>query len=126
MRPALVYAGAVALATFVFWASPQIDMAVSALVYVPGRGFVLADLPPIVWLYRLVPWPTWAILAVCAVAGLWLVLTNRPLWRLDQKSLIFLVCCLALGPGLLANTLFKDHWGRARPTQIEAFGGTRQ
>src|SRR5207249_3238038 len=28
--------------------------------------------------------------------------------------------------GLIANTLFKDHWGRARPAQIEAFGGTRQ
>ena len=33
---------------------------------------------------------------------------------------------MALGPGLLANVVLKDHWGRARPTQIEAFGGTRQ
>jgi lipid A 4'-phosphatase len=27
---------------------------------------------------------------------------------------------------LLANTLLKDHWGRARPTQIEAFGGLQR
>jgi membrane-associated phospholipid phosphatase len=33
---------------------------------------------------------------------------------------------VAVGPGLLANTLFKDHWGRARPVQIEAFGGTHR
>jgi membrane-associated phospholipid phosphatase len=31
-----------------------------------------------------------------------------------------------IGPGVLANTIFKDHWGRARPTQIEAFGGSHR
>jgi membrane-associated phospholipid phosphatase len=49
---------------------------------------------------------------------------GRPLWRLDRKALIFLVASTAAGPGFLANTVLKDHWGRARPMQIEAFGGT--
>ncbi len=31
---------------------------------------------------------------------------------------------LAIGPGLVVNTLLKDHWGRARPHQILEFGGT--
>jgi membrane-associated phospholipid phosphatase len=39
---------------------------------------------------------------------------------------VFLVAAAVLGPGLIANTVLKDHWGRARPSQIEAFGGTRQ
>jgi membrane-associated phospholipid phosphatase len=30
-----------------------------------------------------------------------------------------------LGPGLVVNTVLKDHWGRARPLQIEQFGGSR-
>jgi lipid A 4'-phosphatase len=30
---------------------------------------------------------------------------------------------LALGPGLVVNTILKDHWGRARPHQILVFGG---
>src|SRR5262249_4473180 len=45
------------------------------------------------------------------------------LWRLDRKALVFLVASMAAGPGLLANTILKDEWGRARPVQIEAFGG---
>ena len=39
---------------------------------------------------------------------------------------MFLLLALALGPGLTVNTIFKDHWGRARPTQITQFGGTQK
>jgi lipid A 4'-phosphatase len=48
-----------------------------------------------------------------------------------QKKLIsyrniglFLVAFMILGPGFLVNTVFKDHWGRPRPTDIVNFGGT--
>jgi membrane-associated PAP2 superfamily phosphatase len=34
--------------------------------------------------------------------------------------------CLIMGPLLAVNMIFKDHWGRARPMQIEAFGGTKK
>ena len=37
---------------------------------------------------------------------------------------LFVVALLALGPGLLVNTVFKDHWGRPRPADIVQFGGT--
>jgi lipid A 4'-phosphatase len=39
---------------------------------------------------------------------------------------LFLLLTLIVGPGLLTNTLFKDNWGRARPLQVEQFGGTAQ
>ena len=39
---------------------------------------------------------------------------------------MFLVAATALGPGLIANTVLKDNWGRARPYQTDSFGGTRQ
>jgi lipid A 4'-phosphatase len=38
---------------------------------------------------------------------------------------MFLLLCFAIGPGLVANTIFKDHWGRARPVQIVEFGGDK-
>jgi lipid A 4'-phosphatase len=44
-------------------------------------------------------------------------------WRLP---LAFMVLAGALGPGLLVNSGFKDHWQRARPYQVEPFGGTQQ
>jgi lipid A 4'-phosphatase len=40
-------------------------------------------------------------------------------------ALAFLVLAGALGPGALVNWGFKDHWQRARPYQVQAFGGTQ-
>jgi lipid A 4'-phosphatase len=123
MTAAVVYIGIVVLTLPLFFFVPQIDIATSQLFYNASSGFVLADWPPLGWLNRSVPWITrcWLLLVVSGAA--WLFLIGRPLWRLDRKALAFLFASLALGPGLLANTLLKEHWGRARPTQIEAFGG---
>ncbi len=123
MKAAAIYAGLVVLAAALFLLAPQIDLAASWLFYMPGQGFVLAGWPPVVLLYRLVPWITWGVLLLVAVAAGRFFLVGRPWWRLDRKALVFIIAALALGPGLLANTLFKDHWGRARPMQVEAFGG---
>ena len=43
-----------------------------------------------------------------------------------RKSALFFVLLLALGPGLMVNTLFKDHWGRPRPSQLQVFDGTEK
>jgi len=44
-------------------------------------------------------------------------------WRLQ---LAFVVLAGALGPGLVVNSVFKENWQRARPYQVEPFGGTQQ
>jgi membrane-associated PAP2 superfamily phosphatase len=41
-----------------------------------------------------------------------------------KKIGLFLAIFLVLGPGLIVNTAFKDHWGRPRPADIVNFGGT--
>lgn len=38
------------------------------------------------------------------------------------RSLV-LLASFAIGPGLLANVVLKDHWGRARPREVVEFGG---
>src|SRR5262245_12193897 len=119
MRGLVIYVGLLTLALALFLFVPQIDLATSRLFYTAGRGFVLADWPPVVFLYQAIPWVTWLIFALVAGASTWLFLMERPLWRLDRKALIFIVASTALGPGLLSNAVFKDHWGRARPVQIE-------
>jgi lipid A 4'-phosphatase len=122
----MIYAGVIALVAILLLLLPQIDLMASGMFYEAGRGFVLSGSPPVLFLYHSVPWITLIILGIVAAAGLWLFLVGRPIWRLDRDALIFLLASLALGPGLFANTIFKDHWGRARPAQIEAFGGTRR
>ena len=43
-----------------------------------------------------------------------------------RKIGLFLVIYLILGPGLVINTVFKDHWGRPRPVEVKNFGGTEK
>lgn len=42
---------------------------------------------------------------------------------LGPRSWAFLFLGLVLGPGLVANVVLKDMWSRARPVQVEEFGG---
>jgi membrane-associated PAP2 superfamily phosphatase len=42
---------------------------------------------------------------------------------ISARAVLFLVSTLALGPGLLANVVLKDHWHRPRPVQVTQFGG---
>jgi lipid A 4'-phosphatase len=126
MRQAAVFAGTGLLLGLLFLLAPGIDLAVTELFYVPGTGFPLADWRPLTAVEDTVPWITRLIVIAVALGAVWLALLGRPLWRLDRKALVFLAVATALGPGLIANTILKDNWGRARPHQIEAFGGTRQ
>jgi lipid A 4'-phosphatase len=121
-----IYGGALAASLVLFYWVPQVDLFVSGLFYDPVHGFTLASWPPLQDFTRSIRWITWAILLVALAGAIWLRLLGRPLWRLDRNALIFLVAALAIGPGILVNTVLKDHWGRARPYQIEAFGGERQ
>jgi lipid A 4'-phosphatase len=52
-----------------------------------------------------------------------LVLPHRPM-LIEGRAAIFLIATLALGPGLLTNVVLKDHWHRARPIDVQQFGGT--
>ncbi len=65
---------------------------------------------------------------ILAASGLAVAISGL-IWQ-QKRNLVkpgfFLVLLLALGPGLLVNTIFKDHWGRPRPREVQQFGGARQ
>src|ERR1700716_179496 len=125
MRPVLLYAGLWAPIAALFLLFPGIDTTASRVFYDSAQGFFLADSTP-VWgvaaggpaVAAGVPWIVGAMIVLAVIAALWLAIARRPLWRLDSKVLVFLVAATALGPGLIANTVLKDHWGRARPNQV--------
>jgi lipid A 4'-phosphatase len=126
MKAATLYGGLWALLAALFLALPGIDLAASRLFYDGAQGFFLADWAPVRVIEGTVPWIVRAMIVLAVIAAAWLVLLRRPLWRLDRKTLMFLIAAVALGPGLIANTVLKDHWGRARPSQVAEFGGARQ
>ncbi|HYM72743.1 MAG TPA: phosphatase PAP2 family protein [Stellaceae bacterium] len=125
MKGPAIFATILVLSLALFLLAPGLDIAVSRWFYDPPHGFPLASWEPLVILEGSIRWITWGIAAIAVIAAARLWLTGRPLWRLDRKALVFVVAATALGPGLIVNTGLKDHWGRARPAQIEAFGGTR-
>ncbi|BCS52177.1 phosphatase PAP2 family protein [Geobacter sp. SVR] len=99
-----------------------LDMKAAQLFYVPGTGFPYGDLQPGYSLYRYGVWPAYLLAGVSLLvfsAGFFL-----PGLRRHRRPALFIVLLLALGPGLLVNTVFKDHWGRPRPRQVAEFGGS--
>jgi len=99
------------------------DLAVSSRFYIDGT-WPVGDL--FFWhlLYRLDRFPSISL----GVAGLaaFLISFARVDYYRWRRSGIFLFLLLILGPGLLVNTVFKEHWGRPRPREIIEFGGKKQ
>ena len=103
---------------------PGIDLWASGLFYRPGEGFFLGGWTPFRLVHDHLDLAVWAFVAGIAVAGSASFFFRRAVLGLTPRAAIFLIVSLALGPGLTVNTIFKDHWGRARPAQIVEFGGT--
>jgi lipid A 4'-phosphatase len=113
-----------AVAGAVFLGAPEIDLGVARAFYTPGEGFVGERLG---WVHALRQ--TFIVLyfgtIVLCLVGLGMIWRGRPQWlQLGRAEWLFLVACLAAGPGLVANLLLKDHWGRARPKQTVELGGS--
>ena len=66
------------------------------------------------------------IAATAAVPGVAvfakLVLPRRRMF-VGGRTALFMLLTLAIGPGIVANLVLKDHWHRARPIDILYFGG---
>ena len=110
----------------VFALSPELDLDFQALFYRGGEGFFLKDSFFAGAFYRLIPVLTWvagAVLLALLVAGLFRAVRSR---GLDPRIPAVLLLTLVIGPGLVVNALFKDNWGRARPSQIVEFGGDKR
>ncbi|WP_150466793.1 lipid A 4'-phosphatase LpxF [Francisella sp. SYW-9] len=43
----------------------------------------------------------------------------------NRKAIFFIAVCLWVGPGLVVNAVFKNHWGRPRPYMVQQFNGDK-
>ncbi|BCD62009.1 lipid A 4'-phosphatase [Nitratiruptor sp. YY08-26] len=121
MRVLFIFLTALAICFF-FYLYPQIDLTVSSFFY--HNGFYLKDTVFAKTIYKL----TIIITAIFGIGTLGLLLfeivTKKEI--IKKKILIYLLLSLLLGPGLLVNVVFKNHFGRARPSQIHYFGGSKK
>lgn len=103
---------------------PELELRLVTPFYQHGAGFPAGEVWWIKAIYVSVArfWVLAVMLLAMLLAGC-LPACRAPLKR-RRKGLLYLLTALLLGPGLIVNTLFKDHWGRPRPVHLAQFGGS--
>ncbi|MDE0173746.1 MAG: phosphatase PAP2 family protein [Defluviicoccus sp.] len=124
-RNLLVFCAVSAIAGAILYRFPSIDLFFAGLFHDPGNGFPAARDPDVQAIRKAFLWAGYvafaAILLSLAARHLW----GRYLFGLTRRSICFLVVFSILGPGLIVNHVFKDHWDRARPRAVVEFGGDK-
>lgn len=118
-----VLAWGVAGLVFSLW--PELDLWVSGL-FNDGHGqWPWRAHWGVQAVYQAVPWL--GRLALLVSAGLvwqaWRRPGSRPAWQMRRA--LALLLALLLGVGGVVHAVFKEQWGRARPHEVQAFGGSK-
>ncbi len=122
--PQLGVLGLLALVgTLPFWLT-GLDLQVAGRFYHPGADDPWFEAQAPLWhfFYQVAPLLS-ALVMIGSLAVLVIGSFNRRLRPLRLYA-VFLVAVSLLGPGLLVNQVFKEHWGRPRPYQVAELGGT--
>ena len=112
----------IVLALLVLWAE-RIDLPIAALFFdpsldrFPARGAWLPEL-----LHNAISGLGITLTALLFLALISALVSRSTIAGQPPRALGFALCCLVIGPVVIANGVFKDHWGRARPMQLEQFG----
>ncbi len=113
------------ISAIVFSIFPNLDLAVSQLLVDSEHHFSGRDSPFFITarlLFNVLFFGACAVgLAGCIIS----LSTGRPWLTLSSNKWLFLAVCVIVGPLAIANLGFKDHWGRARPSTVVEFGGSR-
>lgn len=110
-----------ALLLFAIW--PGLDLWASGLFFDAGSGrFPLAHSGGLEVVRNLI-WNAANLAALgVLVMGCHALLSPRPT-AVPGRIWGYLLALVLLGPLLLVNGILKEHWGRARPADTDAFGG---
>lgn len=99
----------------------NLDISISALFYSSDNGFYMKNTNPWQFLYDYGNIPPLGM----AICGLILFILSFFAYgiRRYRKTGLFMIIFMIIAPGLIVNTVFKDHYGRPRPRQIVQFSG---
>jgi lipid A 4'-phosphatase len=100
------------------------DLAAASLFAGPQPWLNAGQWPWVVWINAQIP-TVFRFMVFGAFAG-WLFTSATRYGKQWRLQLAFLALAGTLGPGAVVNHVFKDNWQRARPYQVEQFGGTQQ
>jgi lipid A 4'-phosphatase len=123
--PQLVLLGLLAsIGTLPFWLT-DLDLRLAGQFFHPQADdpWYQGQEPLWTFFYQLAP----LLSALVMIGSLAVLVIGSYSARLSRLRLyaMFIIGSYVLGPGLLVNEGFKEHWGRPRPHQVAVFGGTR-
>lgn len=103
--------------------SPDIDQSLSIIPYNSNITRFYGETH--LWcsiVYYSVP----VITTLCVLIPLWYLFKSRSMEnpKKTRAAALIVVLSLAIGPGLIVNTVFKNNWGRPRPYQVIRDGKT--
>ncbi|MDY6947929.1 MAG: phosphatase PAP2 family protein [Pseudomonadota bacterium] len=112
------------VSSILLWGFPAIDLGISRIFF--DAGFELQEQ----WWYRVARQALvhmiWISMLVIVGIGVFNRLSKQALCGICARKVCYLFLVLILGAGLIVNVLLKDHFGRARPRDIEEFGGSKR
>ena len=117
--------GAVVGVVFAVW--PQLDVAISRPFFnetyrvFPVQYSLVARHLRDLFTYMIAALVAPAFIAV----AIKLILPRRRM-LISARAALFLITTIALAPGLMANVILKDNWGRPRPAEVTEFNGPEQ
>ena len=116
----------VALAAAVLFLSrPEIDLQVGGYFYRGEGRFAGGEHAWVEWTRDAFIVFFWACVLLAIVGMVRTRKDQGPWLGFAFPHWLFLGLCLGVGPGLVANLMLKDQWGRARPKHVIEFGGSK-
>ena len=114
------------VASVLFTVLPEIDLLASRFLVARDGGFVGSHIEGLQILRKGFVYLFWGVVAVSVWGLVATAALGKSGWlRVSPRQWLYVLICLGIGPGLVANTLLKDQWGRARPREVAEFGGQR-
>src|SRR5262245_65273820 len=115
------------VAGVLFGLYPELDLGIARHFYAIENAnhgaFALRLLPALMRARNFGLWIS-ALLVAPVVAALVIKLVVP--WRkmmMPGRAVVFLIATIILAPGIMANVVLKEHWGRSRPIDVTQFGG---
>jgi lipid A 4'-phosphatase len=111
------------VSSILFIEFPAIDLGISRMLF--DHGFYLGGAWSVLAHESVLYFLECSLLLAAGVYGFNRIF-GRNLFGIDGKKVSYLLLVLVLGAGLVVNGIFKDDFGRARPRDVEEFGGSKQ
>ena len=111
--------------SILFISLPQIDLYAANLFY-DGTSFPLKGTLYEVFFFQSVRVITAGMILFYLVIIVHYLITKRTILNFSKKALLYIFLVLSVAPGLIVNSMLKEHMGRARPVDIVQFGGSKE